>query len=343
MKTENESIKIMTNENKKNHLIIFFNAASQSQAANMRIELGGATIVLPLPDGLRFEGEKPLSINLSFPNHFILNEDPIHAKVSSSSQAAEEVAVTPKTNEETDKRQLLLPSPRISKPSVSSHYQTQWPIIGGDELVLDTADLLNSKIYKEAYKPGIKRDIYIAGCSGLSELKKRLSIPIFKIGECGEGRITDRIKQQSKDQYGSYYKINGDWAEQEEGYDDYSALQFYLPDNLHALSPVSPSTRGLTVTLPQGMSRQQFTRGFQMRLASCSWLEWRKTDDAIAHFERKNIDQDIIDRYTDYGTGGRSEITQATELYCIRNQDVKDCSRLTAVIENVILAHMGLI
>lgn len=327
----------------KNHLTISFGAADQKQTANMRIELGGADITLPLPNGLHFEREDPISICLTFPNHFNSSEGSVHANTFSPSAAVKELAGTESPNEGTDQKQLLLPSPRLSKTSTSSQYQTQWPIIGGDDLILDTADILSSQTFREAFQPGIKRDIYIAGCSGLSELKKRLSIPIFKIGECGEGRITDRIKQQSKDQYGSYYKINGDWPVQDEGYDDYSALQFYLPDDLHAMSPVKPSTRGLTVTLPQGMSRQQFTRSFQTRLASCSWLEWRNTNDAIAHFQRKNIDQDIIDRYTDYGAGGGSDITQATELYCIRNQDVKDCTRLTAVIENVILAHMGLI
>ena len=336
-------MKFMTPANTNIHLTISFDGGIEPQSANMRIEVGQTSISLPLPDGLHFEGENPLSISLSFPNHVTQNQEPNHAAISSKPEVAEETSREKGSENKADKTQLLLPSPAPPKRSSSSHYQTQWPIVGGDDLLLDTAEILTSKAFQEAFNPGIKRDIYIAGCSGLSELKKQLSIPIFKIGECGEGRIADRIKQQSKDQYGSYFQINGDWPVQDEGYDDYSALQFYLPDDLHAMSPVQPSTRGLTVTLPQGMSRHQFSRSFQKRLASCSWLEWRKTDDALAHFKRKNIDQDIIDRYTDYGVGGKSDIAQATELYCIRNQDVKDCRRLTAVIENVILEHLGLI
>jgi len=162
---------------------------------------------------------------------------------------------TKKTSEnKEDKKQLLLPSARSQ--TASSKYQTQWPVIGGDDLILDTAEILSSKAFAEKFSPGIKRDIYIAGCPGLKELKQQLSIPIFKIGECGEGRIADRIKQQSKDQYGSYYQIDGDWPVQDEGYDEYSALQIYLPEALHEKSPVRVLTRGLAVTLPQGMSRQ---------------------------------------------------------------------------------------
>lgn len=330
----------MTTANAKLQLAISFDTGGKHQSANMRIEPGDTSIVLSLTHGLSFERENPLSISLNFTNHFILNQETLDECVSSKS-TIEEASHTKVAENKANKKQLLLPSARSQ--TTSSKYQTQWPAIGGDDLILDTAEILSSKEFAEKFSPGIKRDIYIAGCPGLKVLKKQLSIPIFKIGECGEGRIADRIKQQSKDQYGSYYQIDGDWPVQDEGYDEYSALQIYLPETLHEKSPVRALTRGLSVTLPQCMSRQQFSSGFQKRLESCSWLKWRNTEDAIAHFERKNINQDIIDRYTDYGLGGQSNITRATELYCIRNENPNDCKRLIAIIENVILAHMGLI
>lgn len=332
---------LMTTANTNLQLTISIDTGSEPQSANMRIELGQASISLPLPDGLSFEGESPLSISLSFPNHYIHNQETHDASVTSKTAIIEEASHTRASENTTDKKQLLLSSP--CSPKAASKYQTQWPVIGGEYLTLDTADILSSKAFAEKFSPGITRDIYIAGCPGLKDLKKQLSIPIFKVGECGEGRIADRIKQQSKDQYGSYYKIDGDWPVQDEGYDEYSALQIYLPTDLHEKSPVRALTRGLSVTLPKGMSRQQFSRSFQNRLASCSWLEWRNTQDAIAHFQRKNTDQDVIDRYTDYGVGGGSDITQATEFYCIRNENAEDCKRLIAIIENIILEHMGLI
>lgn len=331
----------MTTGNTNIQLTISFDADNEPKTATLRIELGRAQISMPLPDGLRFEGENPLSISLSFPDNFILNKEAPHANCSPDTETPHETITSTAAQNKTDKKQLLLPSPRSSK--APSRYQTQWPVIGGDDLLLETAGILNSKVFSDKFVPGIKRHIYIAGCDGLRDLKRQLSIPIFKVGECGEGRIADRIKQQSKDRYGSYYKLDGDWPVQDEGYDEYSALQIYLPETLHEKSPVRALTRGLSVTLPHDMSRQQFSRGFQKRLASCSWLNWRKTDDAIDHFERKNINQDIIDRYTDYGVGGGVDITQATELYCIRNENPDDCKRLIAIIENVILSHMGLI
>lgn len=330
----------MTSNNSTIQLTISFDAGHEMKTPNIRIELGQTSISMPLPNGLCFEGESPLSISLAFPNQFIHVQETNDACFSPKSATTEEASHTSATENKTDKKQLLLPSPCSTK--ALSKYQTQWPVIGGEDLILDTADILSSKAFTEKFSPGITRDIYIAGCPGLKDLKKQLSIPIFKVGECGEGRIADRVKQQSKDQYGAYYKIDGDWAVQGEGYDEYSALQIYVPETLHEKSPVRALTRGLSVTLPQGMSRQQFSRGFQKRLASCSWLDWRNTQDAIAHFARKNINQDIIDRYTDYGIGGQTDITQATELYCIRNENPDDCKRLIAIIENVILAHMGL-
>lgn len=331
----------MKTENTNTQLIISFETGIAPKLANMRIQLGQADILMPLPDGLRFEGSSPLSISLSLPNQTILTQGTDYARVSSPSTPQPEAPATETAQSKANKKQLLLPS--LRSKTATSKYQTQWPVIGGDDLIIETADILSSKAYATQYQPGITRDIYIAGCPGLKDLKKQISIPIFKVGECGEGRIADRIKQQSKDQYGSYYKIDGDWAVQEEGYDEYSALQIYLPENLHKMSPVRALTRGLTVTLPNGMSRQQFSLGFQKRLASCSWHEWRNTPDAIAHFDRKNINQDIIDRYTDYGTGAQSDITQTTEFYCIRNENAQDCKRLIAIIENVILGHMRLI
>jgi len=331
----------MTTANTNIQLTISFDAGSGPLSATLRIELGEAQIYLPLPDGLRFEGENPLSISLSFPDNFIFDKEALHANDTPDTETSHQTIASTAAQNKTDEKQLLLPSPH--SPKAPSRYQTQWPVIGGDDLLLETADVLNSKAFSDKFLPGIKRHIYIAGCDGLRDLKKQLSIPIFKVGECGEGRIADRIKQQSKDQYGSYYKIDGDWPVQDEGYDNYSALQIYLPETLHEKSPVRALTRGLSVTLPHDMSRQQFSRGFQKRLASCSWMEWRNSEDAIDHFERKNINQDIIDRYTDYGVGGGSDITQATELYCIRNENPEDCKRLIAIIENVILEHMGLI
>lgn len=330
----------MTNKNTTIQFTISFDIGDTTQPANMCIKPEKASIVPSLSHKIHFESENPLIISLSFLNHFIFNQETNDACFLSKS-ATEKTPDTKTAEIKADKKQLLLP-PALSQ-TTSSKYQTQWPIIGGHDLILDTSDILSSKAFAEKYRPGIIRDIYIAGCPGLKDLKKQLSIPIFKIGECGEGRIADRIKQQSKDQYGSYYQIDGDWPVQDEGYDEYSALQIFLPETLHEKSPVRALTRGLSVTLPYGMSRQQFSREFQKRLASCSWLKWRNTDDALAHFERKHINRDIIDRYTDYGIGGQSDIIQATELYCIRNENPDDCKRLIAVIENVILSHMGLI
>lgn len=320
-------------------LTISFDAGSEPKSATMRIVFGQAQMSLPLPNGLCFEGGNPLSISLSFPDNFILSKEALHANCSPHTETPPETITSKVAQNKTDEKQLLLPSPRSQK--ALSKYPTQWPVIGGEDLILDTADILNSKAFSAKFVPGIKRHIYIAGCDGFRDIKRQLSIPIFKVGECGEGRIADRMKQQSKDQYGSYYKIDGDGPVKEKGYNNYSALQICLPEMLHEQSPVRALTRGLSVTLPHDMSRQQFTRGFQKRLASCSWLVWRNTEDAIDHFERNNINQDITDRYTDYGVGGG--ITQATELYCIRNENQDDCKRLIAIIENVILAHMGLI
>ncbi|MFI3905545.1 hypothetical protein [Ochrobactrum sp. S1502_03] len=320
-------------------LNIRFEAGDDASTANIRIQLGQTDIALPLPAGLRFESTKPLHMSLSIPHP--VNQETDYARISTSSTASNEAAPAETAKDKAFKKQLLLPSPASSK--VSSKYQTQWPVIGGEDLILDTNAILSSAAFSANFEAGIIRDIYIAGCPGLKHLKGQLSIPIFKVGECAQDRIADRIKQQSKDQYGSYYKINGDWPVQDEGYDEYSALQIYIPETLHENSPVRALTRGLRVTLPKGMSRQQFSNRFQRKLSSCSWIEWRKTEDAIAHFERKNINPDIIDRYTDYGTGEKYDISQATELYCIRNENAQDCKRLIAVIENVILEHMGLI
>ncbi len=330
----------MTNTFSNTELAISFANADKNAAPHMRIQLGDADLLMPLPDGLTFTGKAPLNLSLSIPNQFVAMQEEYYASTSPQT-SHEETHDTEEAPKEACTPQLLLP-PAAPQKTVSK-YQTQWPVVGGNDLLMDTSDILKSEAFRKKYQPGIKRDIYIAGCPGLKDLKKQLSIPIFKIGDCGEGRIAERIKQQSKDQYGSYYKINGDWPVQDEGFDDYSALQIYLPVSHHQMSPVRASSRGLTVTLPEGMTRQQFSRAFQKRLASCSWLEWRKTEDALAHFERKNINQDVIDRYTDYGAGETTDIAQATELYCIRNEVEEDCKRLIAVIENITLEHMGLL
>lgn len=330
----------MTNTLPNTELRITFERADENTTPHMRIQLGDADLLMPLPDGLIFIGNTPLNLCLSIPNQSVAMQDEYHDSISPEPAANEETTDIEAAQKKTF-TQLLLP-PAYPQKAVTK-YQTQWPIVGGNDLIIDTSDILKSDAFRKKYQPGIKRDIYIAGCNGLKELKKQLSIPIFKIGDCGEGRIAERIKQQSKDQYGSFYKINGEWPVQDVGFDDYSALQIYLPEDHHKMSPVSASSRGLTVTLPEGMTRQQFSRAFQKRLASCSWLEWRRTEDALAHFERRNINQDIVDRFTDYGVGEKTEITRATELYCIRNEVEEDCKRLIAVIENIILDQLGLI
>lgn len=332
----------MTSVNLNTQLTLSFEKGEEPASANLCIALGETTIVMPLPSGLDFAGNSPLHISLSLPNACLHNKETTNAVASSEPAPQNKTPDKEAAKTQTPKSQLLLPSPRLQK--ATSKYATEWPLVGGKDLVIDTDDILNSKAFSQAYKPGIKRDIYIAGCPGLMALKKQLGIPVFKIGECGEGRIADRIRQQSKDQYGSHYKMDGDWPVQDNGYDKYSALQIYLPkSHLNENSPIKLLSRGLTVTLPEGMSRAQFSYRFQKKLASCSWIEWRKTDEAIDHFERNAIDQDITDRYTDYGTAQTSDLTQATELYCIRNEVEDDCKRLVAVIENVILEQMGLI
>jgi hypothetical protein len=219
---------------------------------------------------------------------------------------------------------------------------TPWPQIGAEGIVLETAPLLASEEYRQAYRPGLKREIYIAGCEGLAGLKAVLNIPVFKIGECGAGNIDERIQQLGTDKYGAAWK-NGKTPVIENGYDKYTTMQLHAHAVRSKHGPVKYTPRGLIVTLPEGMTTSEFSDKFLEKMASGSWLNWCETEEAAKHFAKRGIDAARAKRFTPFQAGSKQTLRRAQEFYCIRNNDKTDLQRLVAVIENVILEYLKLI
>jgi hypothetical protein len=175
----------------------------------------------------------------------------------------------------------------------------EWPKAGGADLVTGPTDLFLSEEFKEAYRPGGKRAIYAAGCIGLATLAKAANVPVYKIGVTSPERLSARIEELRRDFYGAWINENGNWRKRE-GFGDWFASQLHPKQLPSPESPVRAGVRSITVTLPDGMTIEQFDTEFERQLDPCALDLWATTDAGIKHCSSRGIDPRLLQAGTRY-------------------------------------------
>jgi len=228
------------------------------------------------------------------------------------------------------------PSPKASPLYVP----TNWPRVGGRENLPSTAELLGSAAFRDRYRPGEEREIYVAACSGLARLSTLFRLPTYKISTCGAGRLPERIKELRRDGYGAEWRSNGQYVVDDKGFNDWFPSHIYLNFPTAENSPVAIRPRALTVRLPITMSATDFDIAFDREVRKAAIDLWVATPEGAAHCAWLGVDPAIAQRSTAYPHGAGARDCPCTEIAILRIREESD--RLVKIAERVILQHVAM-
>jgi hypothetical protein len=217
---------------------------------------------------------------------------------------------------------------------------TDWPVVGGRGANLAVPDIFDSDAYRDAYRGGPKREIYVAASAGLGRVAKSLNMPIYKVSTCAENRMPDRMAELRADAYASTWFCGGRYVSDAD-YDDWFPSHFRVTRPPLRKSPVTAAPRAITVTLPDSMTPAQFDHEFDEAVRAAAIDEWVMSREGRDHCFFRGVEPAFAIRMTPYRHGGAARNSPARELACFRPK--QDGNRLVAIAEIIILKHLGLI
>ena len=216
-----------------------------------------------------------------------------------------------------------------------------WPRVGGLGRLEPTADRFACDAYRNAYRPGLARQIYVGACFGLRRLSATLQVPLQKVSTCSAGRLMERMKEVSVDEYASEYSKDGRYVADRDGFRNWYPAHLHTSVRPAVNSPVSASARALTVTLPDTMSAAEFDLAFDAEVRKASIADWVATPEGRRHCAARGVDPALACRATPYPYGDVTRHSHALEIIVFRTRD--DVDRLINLAERIVLKKLGLI
>jgi hypothetical protein len=214
----------------------------------------------------------------------------------------------------------------------------KWPQIGGPNFVAPPHGVFLSEAYRKRFVPGETITVYIAQCPGQKKVANVLGVPLAKVSTCGPGRLAGRIATLNRDAYGAVcdHPVKG---VMEPGWNDWKTIAPRTKAARRPGSPVEVLTDCFTVTLPSSMPRTKFEPAFDALVAEASISAWMATQKGKEYAAARGVPWRIGARATNYLRGGVLSVETAREIVVLRFHGDQD--RLVALIERVILDHLG--
>ena len=216
----------------------------------------------------------------------------------------------------------------------------RWPRVGGPGLVVEPDMRVESDAYQRRWQASdVIVWIYVLGCPGTQALAKILGLPLFKVGTTG-GRVQDRLRELGRDAYGGCYQTADRKIMREPGFGGglWVAEQTLVTLNLSPLSPIHPSTRGIGVRLPVGMSAAMFEKRLVAQIATASLGKLIASPAGQALCAERGVDPARCRRITEYRFGSDVRPSSEEEFTIFRPRSESD--RLVAIAERIVVRHV---
>ena len=175
--------------------------------------------------------------------------------------------------------------------------------------------------------------VYVAGCSSLALLSRKLGLPVFKIGATQQPLLA-RQEDLALDRYAAGFRKKGGSVVIEEGFDDWEMRQIRRIQ-IDAGSPVEIVPRALRVQLTTPFN--VFEGALRAALAHRALETWMSSPGERGRLARLGVEQDEVRRFTVYGFGDEVRTSRCAELYVVRPRE--DLPEIIDVIAGVLRAE----
>ncbi len=220
-----------------------------------------------------------------------------------------------------------------------SKINSDWAQIGGRHFVPPSPEAFLSAAYKAAYRPGRWRGFYVGECDGLKNLSRKFMLPINKVSTTDVTRLTERLRENGNDEYAAVYLAEGHEI-RESGFKRWRTI--CPPQGLQPSpnGPVQVMNQCLALRMPDTMSDQELDERFDELVRLGSLGAWLDTDAGRLHCQKVGVSPYYGQRFTGRPYGREIAREQSQEIVAFRTRS--DFSRLVAIIERVVLEHLGL-
>ncbi len=232
--------------------------------------------------------------------------------------------------------------PLRARPLARGFSSIPWPRVGGEDLIVKPTDAFLTEAFLDLWRDGDEqRTIYAAGCHGARDLARALVHPVYKISSTSPSGVWRRMQELRNDAYGSVWYQDGEPMEDLTGWCSWFPSQISVGYRRPSPgAPVEVDARSITVTLPLGMSPEEFDERFDRRVASACLADWSLSAPGLAYGELMGLDLQRFRRHTPYASGDVARLSPAREICLFSIFD--DGDRLVQIAEEVVLEHLGL-
>ena len=218
---------------------------------------------------------------------------------------------------------------------------TDWPRIGGRNFDPKPTDLFKTEEFRNAWKPSdVRRACYAAGCFGLRDLGKKLSMPLYKVSTTGSERVWRRMDELNRDCYAALFHNGEAYQNDDAGWDNWFPSHLYPQRFPSPASPVIVDSRAIIVPLPVGMTAEKFDELFDKEVAKGALNTWVMTQAGRDHCGFLRVDPTVGQRLTRFIAGEQSQISPANEIVGFSIHSGADW--MIAIAERIILEAVGL-
>jgi len=213
----------------------------------------------------------------------------------------------------------------------------RWPILPTDWPRLPqwaATPAFSRPEYRDLYRPGAQVEVYVGACAGLGRIVNALYVPQNKIGSCAAGRLGERMRELSREQYAAAWSENGN-CRIDRDFNDWFAGFIDCSEAPSAGSPVALTERSFVITLPDTISPSQFERLLQRELLPIDARPWFDSPVGRRHCALAKTPLAISQRSTAYQIGAAQRLSPAIEIYVFRRRS--DPARLLRALEAIIL------
>lgn len=211
---------------------------------------------------------------------------------------------------------------------------TEWAKVGGAGFTPGPTNEFLTEAFRDRYRPGDEREIYLGGCNGLAELSRIIAAPAYKVSTCAAGRLDLRMFELCRDRYGAWQFDGGKFV-MDPGWDSWFPSHLHPRQRPSPASPVQARPRSVQVRLPAGMTAEEFDRAFDLETRKGALDLWSLSDDARKHCAILGVDPAIMQRFTEYPGWRRSPAAEICGVTIYTGAD-----RVIALAEAIILRHL---
>ena len=218
------------------------------------------------------------------------------------------------------------------------HLPTDFPRIGGRHVKQAHTAAFTSPWWRDAFRPGEGRELFIGFCMGQSSLGTELHRPCYHVGVDDPGRAWHRIRAMQRRRYGAGSYVGCRYVEDDRAWSDWGLGRMSKELRPSPASPVTGADRGVLVVLPDTLDPALFDGLMVEEIMKGSLARWLRTAEGQGHCAMLRIDPAIGWRFTSppVGTGGDPEPVEDIVMCA---QPIAQ-ARMIHAAERIVLAHM---